>query len=151
MFTKFDYGNMLKAYINASYSHAKRKKVGSILVHENRGTSEGYNGRLSFLDNACEDEEGKTLPDVIHAELNCILFAAKKGISTNGATMYITCAPCYSCAPMIAAAGIEKIIYNEDYISTSKGTDVNLIRREYKLEISKMGIPVEKLLERINL
>lgn len=128
---------MQNAYNWAACSHAKRKKVGAVLSLENRCISHGYNGRFEGLDNCCEDKDGRTRSDVIHAEINAILFAAKQGISTNKCTMYITCLPCNQCLPMIASAGVKNIIYHEEYISQSKGTDLNLIE-SYNINVQKI-------------
>lgn len=51
----------------------------------------------------------------IHAEQNCIAFAAKNGVSTEECTLYVTTAPCVHCAKIIIASGIKKVVYNEIY------------------------------------
>lgn len=51
----------------------------------------------------------------IHAEQNCIAFAAKKGVSTEECTLYVTTAPCVHCAKIIIASGVKKVVYNEIY------------------------------------
>ena len=96
-----------------------RAKVGAVLVREGRVISTGYNGSPSgtphCIDMDCIlDERGKCIRTV-HAELNCICFAAKYGIKTEGATMYITHSPCLDCAKAIINAGIKKVIYLEKY------------------------------------
>lgn len=62
-----------------------------------------------------KDIELKTNDMVIHAEQNALLFAAKNGISVNGATMYVTTEPCIECAKFIEASGIKKVIYSDSY------------------------------------
>ena len=62
-----------------------------------------------------KDIELTTNDMVIHAEQNALLFAAKNGISVNGATMYVTTEPCIDCAKFIEASGIKKVIYSELY------------------------------------
>nr|DAX81620.1 MAG TPA: deoxycytidylate deaminase [Bacteriophage sp.] len=57
----------------------------------------------------------KTKPYVLHAEQNVIAYAAKKGISVEGATLYITHSPCKECAKMIAQTGIKEVIYSIEY------------------------------------
>lgn len=57
----------------------------------------------------------KTRKDVIHAEMNAILFAARNGITTEGCTMYVTLSPCIECAKGIVQAGISRVIYDSDY------------------------------------
>jgi dCMP deaminase len=51
----------------------------------------------------------------VHAEENAISFAAKKGISLDGAILYCTSCPCYDCAKLIAQSGIDKVIYHDEY------------------------------------
>ena len=51
----------------------------------------------------------------LHAEQNCLLQAAKIGVSCDGATIYVTCQPCNTCAKMIINAGIAKVVYEGDY------------------------------------
>lgn len=51
----------------------------------------------------------------IHAELNAILFAARKGSSIEGATLYCTASPCPECTKAISQSGIKKVVYAERY------------------------------------
>jgi dCMP deaminase len=51
----------------------------------------------------------------IHAELNAILFAARKGNSIEGATLYTTLSPCPDCTKAISQSGIKKVVYAELY------------------------------------
>jgi dCMP deaminase len=51
----------------------------------------------------------------IHAETNAVLQAAKNGVSIDGATVYVTASPCWSCFKMITNAGIRRIVYGEFY------------------------------------
>jgi dCMP deaminase len=50
-----------------------------------------------------------------HAEQNAINFAARYGISIEGATLYTTHYPCSWCAKSIVNAGIARVIYDENY------------------------------------
>lgn len=51
----------------------------------------------------------------IHAEQNAICQAAKLGIPLNGSTIYCFMSPCYTCAKLIIASGIKKVIALKDY------------------------------------
>ena len=79
-----------------------------------------------------------TNPNVIHAEMNALMFAAKQGISTNDATMYVTHCPCINCAKHIIQAGIKRVVYSEEYRSTE-----GLELLENMISVEK--IPKEKL------
>ena len=102
----------------AELSHAERMKVGAVLVKDNRIVATGYNGTISGADNTCElivDGELVTREDVLHAEENVILFAAKDGRSTDGCTLYTTLSPCFKCSRMIAQCGIREVVYRDEY------------------------------------
>ena len=51
----------------------------------------------------------------IHAEANAIIQAAKNGVMIDGATIYVTASPCWTCFKQIANAGIRRIVYGEFY------------------------------------
>jgi dCMP deaminase len=56
----------------------------------------------------------KTKPEVLHAETNAITKCAKYSNSTEGATLYVTLAPCLNCAKLIVQAEIARVCYKED-------------------------------------
>lgn len=58
-----------------------------------------------------------------HAEMNCISFAAKNGIATEGSTLYCSLSPCLDCGKMISAAGIKKVLYLELYDRDQRGIE----------------------------
>jgi len=96
-------------------SYAKRLQVGAIVVKDNRIISIGYNGTPALWDNNCEDENNKTKPEVIHAEANSIMKLARSNESGNGATIFLTHAPCIDCAKLIYGAGIIQVFYKHKY------------------------------------
>jgi dCMP deaminase len=53
--------------------------------------------------------------NVTHAESNAVAFAARQGISTDGATLFVTVSPCEVCARLLIAAGIVEVVYDEEY------------------------------------
>lgn len=112
-----DIDKMLMASANvwATASHSNRAKVGAVLALDGRIVGTGYNGTPPGYPNCCEDSNGVTLPEVIHAEENVILFCAKHGLKTGGATLYTTLSPCPACAKMIAGAGIVEVVYEQAY------------------------------------
>jgi dCMP deaminase len=129
---KFINAYMEVAKTFANLSSAQRLKVGAIVVKDDRIISIGYNGMPSGWDNCCEDTvlvdygnrasdakyELKTKPEVLHAESNAISKLAKCSESGNGATMFITHAPCIDCAKLIYQSGIAAVYYKNDYRST---------------------------------
>jgi len=50
-----------------------------------------------------------------HAESNAVAYAARYGISVEGATLYCTRHPCAYCSKVIVNAGIARVVYLEDY------------------------------------
>ncbi len=55
------------------------------------------------------------LSKIIHAEAAVIAEAARRGISLEGAALYVTTFPCPVCAKSIAAAGITRVYYEKGY------------------------------------
>jgi dCMP deaminase len=117
----------VKLYIDwahrvAELSHARRLKVGAIVVKDNHVTY-GYNGMPVGWDNDCENIVGysggepvyKTKPEVLHAESNAIAKLAKSTNSGLGATLFVTHSPCIECAKLIYQSGISSVYYNENY------------------------------------
>lgn len=99
----------------AELSHCQRKKVGAIIVKNNMIISDGFNGCPSGFDNRCEDENGLTQWFVLHAEANAILKVAKSTNNCDGATLYLTHAPCKDCSKLILQSGIKRLVFLEEY------------------------------------
>ena len=109
-----------KAYLRIAtewglLSYCQRKKVGAIIVKDRMIISDGYNGTPSGFENCCEDEDGLTRWDVLHAEANAILKVARSTQSCEGATLYITLSPCKECSKLIHQSGIKRVVYHNGY------------------------------------
>jgi len=61
----------------------------------------------------------KTKPEVLHAETNAIAKLAKNNGSGDGATMFVTHAPCLDCAKLIYQSGISHVLYRNAYRDSS--------------------------------
>ena len=109
---------MATALLISSRSSCRRLHVGCVLVsggnHPNRITAAGYNGFLPGAPHYSRVRDGHEQATV-HAEQNAVADAARRGISLEGATAYLTHFPCLTCAKILASAGIRKIIYHHDY------------------------------------
>ena len=95
-------------------SPCERLQVGCLLVKDNRIVSQGYNGFLPGCPHESivrDNHEQATL----HAEQNALMDCAKRGVSCNGCTAYITHYPCIICTRLLLAGGIKKIKYVNDY------------------------------------
>lgn len=103
------------ANIWAENSYCTRRKVGALIVKNQMIISDGYNGTPSGFENVCEDGNGVTKPYVLHAEANAITKIARSGNNSEGATLYVTDAPCIECSKLIIQAGIKKVFYARQY------------------------------------
>lgn len=116
-------------------------KVGAVVVVENRVVSTGYNGTPSGFTNCeeggcvrCHDswlfkqgrQEEMSDPDhvsgaaldrciCVHAEQNAFITAARFGIRLDGATLYTTQSPCFTCLKEAIQAGVRRIVYKTWY------------------------------------
>ena len=121
---KFIDAHMKVAEVYAELSSAKRLHVGCVIVKDNTIIGIGYNGMPSGWTNECEmikhtDFTGTvvtmTKPEVIHAEQNALIKLSKSTNSTDGATMFITHAPCLDCAKLVYQSGINSVYYRNSY------------------------------------
>lgn len=103
------------ARIWAENSYCQRRKVGALVVKDKMIISDGYNGTPSGFENICEEGNNVTKPYVLHAEANAITKLARSDNNSQGATLYITAAPCIECAKLIIQAGIKRVVYGEKY------------------------------------
>ncbi|MBC2593002.1 cytidine/deoxycytidylate deaminase family protein [Ruficoccus amylovorans] len=122
----------------ASRSPCERLHVGCVLVsageHKNRLVAAGYNGFLPgspHLSRMRDDHEQGT----VHAEQNAIADAARRGVSLDGATAYITHFPCINCSKILCAAGIKVVKYLDDYRNDSIALD---LLREAGVDVIKL-------------
>ena len=103
------------------------KQVGAVIVKDGRILSTGYNGTPAGYQNCSDFLDGKYTKDhhdwsktyEIHAEMNAIIWAARKGISIEGATIYVTLEPCSECSKNLIASGIKRIVYEKAYEHTN--------------------------------
>ena len=98
----------------AKRSSCNRLHVGCILVKDNRIISQGYNGFLSGHPHTSIVENDHEI-STIHAEQNAVIDCAKRGVSCNNSTAYITHFPCINCIKMLVQAGVKEIYYINDY------------------------------------
>jgi len=135
---KFLDAHMKAAEVYSQLSSAKRLQVGCVVVKDNTIIGIGYNGMPSGWDNDCEkrsyinidpkwqylDEDGSTYslvtrPEVLHAESNALAKIARSTNSSEGASLFVTHAPCLDCAKMMYQAGINSVYYRNSYRDNS--------------------------------
>lgn len=76
---------------------------------------DGFKGKVVLAKEHRPAHSDWSAQNEIHAELNAILFAARKGTSIEGATLYTTASPCPECTKAISQSGIKKVVYAEFY------------------------------------
>jgi dCMP deaminase len=122
----------LQAEIEAKRSTCSRLNVGA-LIWDERGVilSSGYNGALAGMphcEHVCDCDpvtvcrsycqSRKPCEITMHAEANAILWAARRGVSTEGQNIITTHLPCYRCAQLIIQAGIRTVYFINTYRDT---------------------------------
>ena len=110
----------------ATRSSCNRLNVGCLLVKDNRIISQGYNGFLPGCPHKSiirDNHEQST----VHAEQNAIADCAKRGVSSDGATAYITHYPCFHCMKLLCGSGVVDIRYIEDYNNDASVADLSAI------------------------
>lgn len=134
------------AYAVSERSTCDRAFIGCVLVLEKRILTTGFNGSPSGQPH-CDDVghlmvEGHCVR-TIHAETNAIIQAALHGVSTRGATCYVSHFPCINCAKVLVNSGITRLVYSVDYrvdpIARQFLTDakVEIFRKEFSPEQNK--------------
>ena len=121
----------------ATRSTCDRKHVGAVIVRDKTILSTGYNGSIRGLPH-CDDVghimDGGHCVATVHAEANAIIQAAKNGVRIEGAELYTTASPCWSCFKLIANSGCLKIVFGEFY------RDQRIFEYAKKLGIELVGI-----------
>lgn len=122
---------MLMAKLAATRSTCLAFPVGAVIVKNRQVLATGYNGSPSgsihctaqgfCYEGLSSCDASKILPSrAVHAEANAIAQAARHGIATDGATIYVTLEPCISCLKLIISAGIQEVFYETNFNSGDK-------------------------------
>lgn len=54
----------------------------------------------------------------VHAEMDALISAARRGVSTIGGRLFVTTFPCHNCARHIVAAGVDEVQFIEPYLKS---------------------------------
>ncbi len=122
------------------------KQVGAVIVKNGRILSTGYNGTPAGYTNCRDHWDGEYTSEhhewsktyEIHAEMNAIIWAAREGISVDGATIYVTLEPCSECSKNLIASGIKRIVYDKAYEHTHSDTISKFIK-DNGVKIEQLG------------
>lgn len=133
-------------YMNIAMAVRKKanclgRRVGAVIVKENRIVATGYNGTPEGMTNCldggcvrCKNRElyaasiGYDVCLCVHAEQNALITAARFGNAIDGATVYTTLRPCFDCTKALLQAKIEAIYYIHDWQHP-----VDDLRQQYEL------------------
>ncbi len=114
--------------ISALKSKDPSIKVGAVICTEdNEIISTGFNGMPRFINENIESRWKRPIKYfwIEHAERNAIYNAAKKGISLNGAKIFVKWLPCAECSRGIIQSGIKEIyIDKRSYGTFEKSGDI---------------------------
>jgi len=117
---------MKMAFLISERATCVRRKVGAVIVRKKVVLSTGYNGAPKGINHCTAGTcirkklnvpsgEKSELCIGAHSEMNAISQAAMMGTRIDEATIYCTTKPCIYCAKAIVNAGIERLVYCEDY------------------------------------
>ena len=122
---------LMLAKLAATRSTCLAFPVGAVIVKNKQVLATGYNGPPSGSVHCTAQgycypglsscDASKTMPSrAVHAEANAIAQAAKHGIATTGASIYVTLEPCLFCLKLIISAGIHEVFYETPFNSGEK-------------------------------
>lgn len=124
------------------------RHVGSVILKDGKMILAGCNKHvpsehMPYINgdprNSFHKGEYLELSTALHSEAGLIAEAARRGISLEGAEIYVTDFPCPPCAKLIAYSGIKKIYYAKGYgvldgedIMKNKGVEIIFVEQEEK-------------------
>ncbi len=124
---------LMLAKLAATRSTCLAFPVGAVIVKDKQVLATGYNGSPSGSAHcttqgycypglsSCDASRDKP-SRAVHAEANALAQAAKHGISTNGASIYVTLEPCLFCLKLIISAGIDAVFYETPFMGEASAT-----------------------------
>lgn len=129
------------AYAIAMRSTCTRLHVGAVAASDGRILATGYNGAPAGTPH-CTHPKSEPCQRSIHAEANVIAYAARHGASLQGAELYCTDSPCYTCSCLLINSGISTVVFNRLYRDTS---GINLLAdvgiKVYHIDTTNVEVP----------
>jgi dCMP deaminase len=108
------------AYRAASRSVDPRTQNGAYILNEINGSLQGIVGQNSPVEGVDVDWDSPHKSEYLHhAEEHAILGAAKRGLSTLGATLYVPWYCCLRCARAIVGAKIARVVGHKELMAFS--------------------------------
>lgn len=130
-----------------SRANCTGRKVGAVLIKDDRIVSTGYNGTPGTMTNCAEGGcyrcarpqefaagQGYDVCICVHAEQNALLAAARFGIAVEGCVLYSTLQPCFGCLKEALQARISKVVYLRPWKAPEE------LRAQYALLVQALGV-----------
>lgn len=128
--------------------------VGAVIVKNKQVLATGYNGPPSGSAHCIAQgycyagldscDARSDLPSrAVHAEANAIAQAAKHGIATDGASIYVTLEPCLFCLKLIISAGIREVFYEVPFMNEASASVRNFFVDEKLVALNQIGLSKE--------
>ena len=124
--SKFDRKMISISMQNSEKSSDWWRRVGAVVTLKDKILLESHNHHvpsqhMPYIDGDPRDVikagEKSEISTAMHAEQSIISMAAKKGLSLDGASIYVTAFPCPICAKLIAYSGIIRCCYSSGHAS----------------------------------
>ena len=117
------------AALIATRSPDPNTKNGCVIVRDNNIIATGYNGFLSGIDSSnfptfrepTEQFPLAKYPCFIHDLPNALSQACRRGVSTDGATLYSLNMPCVNCLSLAWQAGIKEFVFSKGRTGSVSG------------------------------
>lgn len=160
---------MLDALNASTRSNCLVRHVGAVLVKDNKPLASGYNGAPPGVKTCLEigeclyqlqahEESVKTGKSfdvlkelykpfciVIHAEKNVFRFCTDE--EADGATLYVTCFPCFGCVrDVIIPKAVKRIVYWKNFLPEEYDKTFNILR-QVNISIEQLALSVERIKE----
>ncbi|KAI5962166.1 DCD1 [Candida pseudojiufengensis] len=145
---------MRLADLAALRSNCMKRRVGCVIVRENRVVATGYNGTPRHLTNCnqggckrCNKGHGSgaslSTCLCLHAEENALLEAGRDRIRDESVLYCNTC-PCLTCSIKIVQSGIKEVVYAQSYSMDAEShkvmSEANIIIRQFQPPIDGIFI-----------
>jgi dCMP deaminase len=127
--------------------------MGAVLVSERATISTGYNGTPSGVTDCVDGGCLRCASDVspweeydacicVHAEMNAILLAGRRGTPTAGTSLYTEVRPCLSCLKELIQAGVVEIVFDQDFeYSNDREISYQRLVKESGMRLRKLSEP----------
>jgi len=125
----------------ARRSTCDRKHVGAVIVVQRQVVATGYNGSIQGMphcDDIGHDLDGGHCVRTIHAEMNALAQAARRGVAVERAAIYTTASPCWACFRVLVNAGMTRFVYGEPYRADEHRARIDEVAQQLRLVVRSL-------------